>query len=63
MATEHHTTQPGDVNSVWQDSFPPEVRKQQLEDDSLAWKNVTGVLLLVISIGLILALITNLLTR
>lgn len=66
MPTEHATEHPADhasaAHSAWHNSFSEEARQQQLQDDSLAWKNVTGVLLLVILIGLSLAVLTNWLT-
>jgi len=39
----------------WLESFRPEVRFQQLEDDHQAWARVTGILLTIVTIGVLLA--------
>ena len=44
--------------SVWKESFDERVRQEQLEDDSAAWNAVTGLLMMIITIGLSLALFT-----
>ena len=41
---------------VWMQSFSDGDRQSQLSDDSEAWRNVTGLLLLVVIVGLIIAL-------
>ena len=47
---------PGDSHQpVWMSSFDESDRKTQLTDDSHAWRQVTGLLLLVVAIGLIIA--------
>ena len=43
---------------VWTESFSEKVRKEQREDDTKAWNAVTGLLMMIISIGLTLALFT-----
>jgi hypothetical protein len=44
--------------TVWSRSFDERVRGEHLEDDSAAWRGVTGLLLTIISMGLCLALFT-----
>ena len=54
--TDHH--EPADI---WKDMTP--ARQQELKlEDSDAWKQVVGVLLFIISIGLVLAVGTALLS-
>ncbi len=54
--TDHH--EPADI---WKDMTP--ARQQELKlEDSEAWKQVVGVLLFIISIGLVLAVGTALLS-
>jgi hypothetical protein len=54
--TDHH-----DSTDIWQDMTP--ARQQELKlEDSEAWKQVVGVLLFIISIGLVLAVGTALLS-
>jgi hypothetical protein len=60
-STEHSEHSTSDT-SIWQESFTEQDRSQQLTDDSQAWERVTGLLLAVISIGLLLAITTVLLT-
>jgi hypothetical protein len=48
-------------HDVWQ-HMTPEDRASLKAEDSDAWKNVVGVLLLIISIGLVLAVGTALLS-
>lgn len=40
---------------VWKQTFDPENRHSQLEEDHVAWHNVTGLLIAIVSVGLILA--------
>lgn len=43
---------------VWDAAFSKEARTEQLQDDSAAWRAVTGLLLAIISGGLTMALFT-----
>ncbi len=43
---------------VWDAAFSEEARSEQLSEDSSAWRAVTGLLLLIISVGLTMALFT-----
>ncbi len=45
-------------HAVWEDSFQENVRREQLADDSDAWRAVTGILLTIVSIGAALAVFT-----
>jgi hypothetical protein len=57
-ATESHEHEPAhDKDDIWQ-HMTPDVRRQLKAEDSDAWKHVVGVLLLIISIGLVLAVFT-----
>ena len=47
-----------DERPVWNGSFSEALREQQLEDDSAAWRGVISLLLLIISVGLTLAVLT-----
>ena len=42
----------------WLETFRPELRFQQLEDDRQAWTGVTGILLTIVTGGALLALIS-----
>ena len=42
----------------WVRAFQKEIRSQQLADDHAAWAAVTGVLITIVTIGVILAAIT-----
>ena len=48
-STAHH-------DDVWYESFTPDDRREQLHEDAVAWRNVTGLLFGVVAIGLIIAL-------
>jgi hypothetical protein len=43
---------------TWKQTFNPDLRYQQLDEDHHAWQSVTGTLLAIISIGVTLAVIT-----
>ncbi len=43
---------------VYTDAFTEEERKAHLQDDSAAWRAVTGILLTIVSIGACLAVFT-----
>jgi len=43
---------------TWKKNFSSELRYQQLHEDHDAWRNVTGTLLAIISMGVTLAVIT-----
>jgi hypothetical protein len=55
-ATESHETDHGE-HDIWV-HMSPDMRKELKAEDSDAWKGVVGVLLFIISIGLILAVFT-----
>ncbi len=40
---------------VWKESFDTQTQHSQLEDDHIAWHNVTGLLIAIVSVGLVLA--------
>ena len=46
-----------DEHDIWV-HMTPEMRHELKAEDSLAWKQVVGVLLLIISVGLVLAVFT-----
>jgi hypothetical protein len=48
---EHHE------ENIWE-HMTPDVQAELKAEDSTAWTNVVGVLLLIISIGLVLAVVT-----
>ncbi len=48
-------------HDIWE-HMTPAMRAELQADDSTAWKQVVGVLLLIISIGLVLAVATALLS-
>ena len=43
---------------VWTHEFDEQRRQQQLQDDSQAWRAVTGVLITIVSVGVCLAILT-----
>lgn len=43
---------------VWNNAFNEDTRAAQLQDDSAAWRGVTGLLLFIITIGVTLAMFT-----
>ena len=43
---------------VWAASFDDEVRLRQLQDDLRAGKSVSGVLVTIVSVGLVLAIVS-----
>lgn len=45
-------------HSVWVDAFSEAAQVKQLNDDSEAWRAVTGLLLAIISVGLTMAMFT-----
>lgn len=53
MAETHseHPTKP----DIWE-HLTPEVQRELKQEDSVAWYQVVGVLLLIISVGLVLAI-------
>jgi len=48
----------GQSRKVWESSFNETTREEQMKEDSSAWNAVTGLLLAIISIGVVLALFT-----
>lgn len=48
-------------DDIWQ-HMPPSLQAELQEEDADAWRHVVGVLLLIISIGLVLAVFTTWLT-
>lgn len=59
--TDVHHTETHETSDIWQHMTP--AHQQELKSqDSVAWKQVVGVLLLIISIGLVLAIGTALLS-
>jgi len=43
---------------VWESAFNEATRQEQMEDDSTAWHIVTGLLLAIVSMGVLLAIFT-----
>lgn len=43
---------------VWESAFNEATRQEQMEDDSNAWHIVTGLLLAIVTIGVLLAVFT-----
>jgi hypothetical protein len=43
---------------IWHDTFSEELREEQLQEDSDAWRAVTGLLLFIICLGVTLATFT-----
>jgi hypothetical protein len=60
VADAPHGESHGD-HDIWE-HMTPEMRKEHLDDDAAAWRDVVGVLLLIISVGLVLAVATALLS-
>lgn len=56
MADAEHAEAHGE-HDIWE-HMTPELQKELKAEDSDAWKHVVGVLLLIISIGLVLAVFT-----
>jgi len=42
--------------NAWRAAFSEHDRNQQLHDDSVAWRRVTGVLMVVILLGLLISI-------
>ncbi len=53
----HEHEAPHDEHDIWV-HMTPEMRRELKTEDSTAWKEVVGVLLLIISVGLVLAVFT-----
>jgi hypothetical protein len=45
----------GNSGNIWETSFSDEDRQTQMHDDSVAWGQVAGLLLIVVLTGLVLA--------
>ena len=59
--TDPHHAESQETNDIWQHMTP--AHQQELKgEDSIAWNQVVGVLLFIISIGLVLAVGTALLS-
>jgi hypothetical protein len=59
--TDAHHAESHDKTDIWQHMTP--AHQQELKgQDSVAWKQVVGVLILIISIGLVLAVGTALMS-
>ena len=43
---------------VWANTFSEQMREQQLQEDSGAWRAVTGILLSIVTIGVCLAVLS-----
>lgn len=43
-------------DSVWSEKFDEETRRQQLDEDSFAWRSVTGLLMAIILVGVLIAI-------
>ena len=43
---------------VWANAFSEQMREQQLQEDSCAWRAVTGILLSIVTIGVCLAVLS-----
>ena len=57
----HHAESHHDTDDIWKHMTP--AHQQELKgEDSVAWSQVVGVLLLIISVGLVLAIGTALLS-
>lgn len=48
---------PSDDTDLWH-TLNQATRQEQLAEDSLAWRHVVGLLLFIVSVGLVLALLT-----
>ena len=48
---------PHGEHDIWE-HMTPEMRKDLMADDAQAWKNVVGVLLTIVTIGVLLGVIT-----
>jgi hypothetical protein len=53
---KHETGLAGDSQRVFYRAFDSEARRQLIEEDRLAWRNVCGVLLMIVSGGLLLGI-------
>ncbi len=43
--------------SIWRETIPRELQEQLLADDAKAWSAVTGVLVAIVTLGLVLGVI------
>lgn len=46
------------AHPLWTEAFSDERRERQLQDDSNAWRAVTGILLAIVTVGVCLAVLT-----
>jgi len=53
--------EPHGEHDIWE-HMTPAMREEHLAEDAAAWRDVVGVLLLIISVGLVLAVATALLS-
>ncbi len=53
VATSEHSEHEGP--QIWLQSFGEADRQEQLHEDAVAWRNVTGLLFGVVAIGLVIA--------
>jgi len=59
--SDPHQAESHETNDIWQHMTP--AHQQQLKgEDSIAWSQVVGVLILIISVGLVLAIGTALMS-
>jgi len=56
VADAEHSESHGE-HDIWE-HMTPEMQKELKDEDSVAWNQVVGVLLLIISVGLVLAVFT-----
>ncbi|GIW94428.1 MAG: hypothetical protein KatS3mg110_2469 [Pirellulaceae bacterium] len=54
-ATSHHDEP--HASEVWLHAFGESDRQEQLHEDAVAWRNVTGLLFGVVAIGLVIAIL------
>ena len=47
-----------DRTSLWSKAFDEPTRRTQLHDDAVAWRTVTGILICIVTIGMLIAFAT-----
>ena len=57
MATISHHDDLGDEHSVWMHAFDAKTRRQLLDEDRVAGYSVAGILTIIVTLGLLLAIV------
>ena len=57
MATVNRMHNDDHAHRVFMRAFSETTQRQLMADDSLAWRSVTGVLITIVSVGLVLAFV------